>query len=236
MLPTVFFYIFLIELLLLISIWVYLLFKRVSTHILRQRYISHDSELVGLIYGHIALLKAGKIPNAESRQALVVMLNNKHNISVFHYNMMIHSKDVLNEFLFLQYVHSFKKTLINDLTNSVLNGDSYQRSYALHLLSIYFFESETLRRPIIKLTRSTSLYLRLNALIYISKMGETPFFIQALQNVNKYYFSLNPALIKKIIDNFRGDIDQLNIALKELLLKNPQKNIKNAILAHLGEA
>ncbi len=184
----------------------------------RENKINKKVEKLSETFGKEILSQLNKLKNniEFSRRDVYKVknrLNNKAYERVFNETIISFNQNSENYIHVKKYMESFKRYIKRLIKNNKKEG-SIKNVYTAFLMGQYKVDNEYINEFLLDSLKTSSLYLRFNAMNSIGEIGNVEYFTKALLYISKTEGYLNEKLFIDIMNQFGGDMLELN---KQLL-------------------
>jgi len=180
----------------------------------REKRINKKVEKLSETFGKEILSQLNKLKNNIdlSRRDIYTVkkrLNNKEYEKVFNETIILFNQNSEDYIYVKQYMESFNG-YIKRLVKKNKKEGSIKNVYTAFLMGQYKVDDEYINEFLIDSLKTSSLYLRFNAINSIGEIGNVEYFTKALLYISKTDGYLNEKLFIDIMNQFAGDMTELN--------------------------
>lgn len=221
---------FLIFVILLVLVGIYFMSVLRYQKLQNKRVNKKIEEIKDLVEKHINDLDLDDIPNDEIVY-LKTLVNDKIGLQAFYYCY----KEYVEKNGFNERLREYAGTIISHdtLMKNRIVRDKYRQSYILFLLAEFGVNTEEVGEFALSSLNKKSIYVRNNALRVIQNSGSIPLVLRALDVIDNGERYFNYRVLVDILDNFKGDKEELRIALLNAI-DNYGDRIKRLIVEHFS--
>lgn len=183
------------------------------------------------VLNHIKIVKTEKILSRIDIDYIKESIKNQNYFEVFNDTIIQLNKKEENQKYVKKYISYFEKDILK-IVKKYRKKDDIRKNYIVIILGEYRLNNYKLNEFLFECLNTTSMYLRIESLRAISKIGNTTNFIKALEFISEEEKYINDKIMVDVLDNFGGNCELLN---KELLLKFNifGENMQKDIIEHL---
>lgn len=201
---------FVIFVILLIIIGIYFMLSVNSQRRVKKRINKKTNIIREIMDKHMEYEDREDIP-VEEIEMMKKMVSRKSGLEAFY----LAHESYLNQNIDPKKLREYAGEIVDykTLMNNKIVRYKYRKSYVLYLLSQFEINTKEVGEFAIESLEKESMYVRNNALRVIRNTGDVELFLKAIKTIteNKYYY--NYRVLVDFIDNFNGDMEELDRAL-----------------------
>lgn len=166
------------------------------------------------ILEHLNKLKNNMYLTRTDIKKMKKKLKNRAYERVFNDTIISYNENSENHIYVKEYMGYFDRYIQRIIKKNSKEG-RIKNVYTAFLVGQYKLDKEFINKFLLDSLKSDSLYLRFNALNSIGQIGNIQCFIKALTSISQLGGYLNAKILIDIMDQFNGDVEELDVELLE---------------------
>ncbi|KMT22218.1 HEAT repeat domain-containing protein [Clostridium cylindrosporum] len=131
-----------------------------------------------------------------------------------------------------KYILNFQDKIVR-IFSKVDRKSIMKFAYYIYLIGEFRINDKIINKILLENLNTESIYIRVNALKALSKIGDLNGFVDALRIISLRGLYFNEKIVIDSIDSFEGDIEELNLRLMEEM-KNFTPQMINIVISHFS--
>lgn len=206
----------------LICICIYIIYSNIKNRRIYKKVDFINNEVYKLIQIETENLKVDKDINKKNMNKLKRKLSSKdYQRHIIKYLLSQENKDEIIIFL--------NRTKITELIFNQKESDEFDKAYKIYIIGEFNMQNHY--QYLIDSTESDSIYIQINSLKALSKLGDKKNFIIGLKNIISSSSLIHEKVLTDVLYQFYKNDKELNKALKEEL-KNKAIELNKVIINH----